>query len=255
MINFWTLLIFVSAAYLLFLFLKLYLRIKKTEYEFTSIINHTFRTPLTRINWISKELEDIDLSREERLSHLQNLNNAANRLLEIIDIIVGARDVNKSNNYLTKNVSFRDIVEKSIKKYREDINKKSILFKISSFNEIPFLVLDTAKISFVIDTLIENAIIYTPKNGTVLIDCVYTPHKNILFYIGDTGIGFNMYEGIKIFSKFYRSDSARLSYPDGTGLRLYLSKQIVKRHNGKIYAKSKGKGKGSVFFVKLPVNI
>lgn len=255
MIDFWQLLIWVSAFYLLFLFFKMYLRIKKTEYEFTSIINHTFRTPLTRINWISKELEEIDLSREDRLSHLQNLNNATNKLLEIIDIIVGARDIKKNNNYILKNVSFRDIVEKSIEKYREDINKKSIVFRISSFSEIPVLVLDTAKISFVIDTLIENAIIYTPKDGTVLIDCIYRPHKNILFYIGDTGIGFNMYERMRIFSKFYRSDKARLAYPDGTGLRLYLSKQIVKRHNGKIYAKSKGKGKGSVFFVELPVNI
>ena len=182
MINIWQLIFYLAIIYLLFSFIKFYLKNRNTEDEFTSIVNHTFRTPLTRINWISKELENIDLPREERLIHIQNLNNATNKLLEIVDLIVGVKDIKNVSQYSAKEASFRDIVEKSIEKYKEEITKKNIVFKLSSFNSIPLLILDISKISFVIDTLIENAIVYTPSGGGIIIDCIFKqPRKELLF--------------------------------------------------------------------------
>lgn len=116
MINFWQLVFYFAIVYLLFLFLRFYFKNRKTEYEFTSIINHTFRTPLTRINWISKELERVDLSREERLFNIQNLNNATNRLLEIVDLIVGVKDIKKVKGYSLKKASFS--------RYRGEVYRK-----------------------------------------------------------------------------------------------------------------------------------
>ena len=81
--------------YLLYSYIKLQIRANKAEYEFTSIVNHTFRTPLTRINWISKELEQREMSQDEKLLYIQNLNNATEKLLEIIDLIAGTKDVKK----------------------------------------------------------------------------------------------------------------------------------------------------------------
>lgn len=239
--------------FILYFFVRFYLRNRNTEYEFTSIINHTFRTPLTRINWISKELEDINISREERLQYIQNLNNATNNLLEIVDLIVGIKDIKNKNGFFMEETSFRDIVEKSIARYREDITKKNIEFKISSFQTIPLLTLDLKKITFAIDSLMENAIMYTPENGKILIDCILKSKNKLLFYIADTGIGLSFYDKLKIFSRFYRSKKAVLAYTDGMGLRLYLSKKIIESHRGEIYAKSKGEGEGSVFFVELPI--
>jgi signal transduction histidine kinase len=214
-------------------------------------VNHTFRTPLTRINWVSKELEK-DLSQAERLIHLQNLNNATGRLLEIVDILVGIRDIKNTAGYVFAATSFRDIVEKSIVKYREKIKKKNLIFKISTFHEIPLLTLDLKKIAFVVDTLMENAILYTPPGGKILVDCLPKGKRGLLFYVTDTGMGLTSYEKMRLFAKFFRSKRAVLAHPDGMGLCLYLAKQIIVRHRGKIYAKSKGKNKGSVFFFELP---
>lgn len=255
MIEIWPVLSLIAILYVLYLFLRFYFKNRKTEYEFTSIINHTFRTPLTKINWISKELENIDLTREERLSNIQNLNNATNKLLEIIDLIAGIKDIKNNQGYVMSKASFRDIVEKSIERYKDDITKKNIVFKISTFETIPLFVLDLSKISFAVDTLIENAIAYTPVGGSILIDCILKKKNTLLFYVADTGMGLNFYDKIKIFSRFFRSKKARLFHPDGMGLRLYLSKQIIKRHGGKIYAKSKGKNEGAVFFIELPIRI
>ena len=245
--------IVVVFAFLVYKYIRLFISSKKIEYEFTSIVNHTFRTPLTRINWISKELENRNLSQDEKLLYLQNLTNATDKLLEIVDLIAGIKDIKNTTGYTFIATSLRDIVEKSITKYREEINKKKLNFKVSAFKDIPLLTLDLNKITFVIDAMIENAIFYTPKEGGILIDCVVQGNK-LLFYITDTGMGLSGYDKMRIFAKFYRSKRAVLAYPDGTGLRLYLSKQIVARHSGRMYAKSGGKDTGSAFFMELPVS-
>ena len=240
--------------YLLYSYIKLQIRANKAEYEFTSIVNHTFRTPLTRINWISKELEQREMSQDEKLLYIQNLNNATEKLLEIIDLIAGTKDVKNATGYVFVATSLRDIVEKSIIKYREEINKKNITFQVSAFKDIPMLTLDLKKIGFVFDALLENAVFYTPKEGKILMDCIVQKNGKLLFYITDTGMGLTFYEKRRIFSRFFRSKRAVLAYPDGTGLRLYLSKQIIKLHNGRIYAKSEGENKGSAFFIELPLS-
>ena len=97
----------------------------------------------------------------------------------------------------------------------------------------------------------ENAIFYTPKDGKILIDSIVRSNK-IIFYITDTGLGLNFTDKMRLFSRFYRSKEAKLMNTDGLGLGLYLSKVIIARHRGKIYAKSKGRNKGSAFFIELP---
>lgn len=222
------------------------------EDEMISIVNHTFRTPLTSIVWYAKELEK-DLPLNEKLSHLQNLSNSANKVLGVVDILTGIKNVKNNSSYYFEATSIREIVENSIKKNRDKINKKNLAFQVSIFKDIPLLTLDLKKISFVIDSLVENAIDYTKKEGKILIDCIYNSEK-ITLYISDTGIGLTMKDKFNIFKKYYRSKQARLINTDGMGLRLYLSKQIVKRHNGKIYAKSNGQDEGTTFFLELPFN-
>lgn len=251
MINIWQIIVFIVVV---LVFVVFYLKNRKTEHEFISIVNHTFRTPLTRINWISKELERSDISQNEKLLYIQNIKNATDKLLEIVDLIVGIKDIKNNNGYFLTATSIRSVVEESMEKYREGIRNKNILFEVSSFSDIPLLTLDLKKIKFSIDTLIENAIMYTPKDGKISIDCTLKSNSKLLFYVSDTGMGLNLIDKVNIFSRFYRSRNAELIYPDGMGLRLYISKKIINRHNGKIYAKSKGINKGSIFFIELPLN-
>lgn len=231
--------------------MALYLNINKLEREFISITNHTFRTPLTGILWATKELEK-EMTQKEKLVYLQNINNSTARVMEVVDILVGIKSISDRSSYNFEATSIREIIEASINKYREEINKRGLAFQVSTFKGIPLLTMDLKKISFVIDTLLENAIYYTPNNGKILIDCI--PYQDRLtIFISDTGIGLSLLDRIQIFSKFYRSRRALLMNPNSMGLRLYLSKQIIERHHGKIYAKSRGKDKGTTFFVELPI--
>jgi signal transduction histidine kinase len=242
--------ILISILFICYKYIISIMREDELEEEIVSIVNHTFRTPLTSMVWYIKELEK-NIPQNEKLIYLQNLNNRANKLLSIIDVLVGIKDVENTSGYYFEAISIREIVEKSIKKYREKINKKNITFQVSTFKDIPLLTMDLKKISFVIDTIIENAITYTKQDGKILIDCI-SGSKKLTLYISDTGIGLGLMDKIMLFSKFYRNHKAKLMNTDGMGLRLYLSKQIIKRHGGKIYAKSNGSNEGTTFFIELP---
>ena len=223
----------------------------KTEEEFTGVVNHTFRTPLTSVMWMTKELEE-DLSKEERNNILQKISNSTKKVLDIVDLFVGIKELNNRASYDFKATSVRDIIEKSITKYREDIKKKNINFQISTFKDIPLITLDLNKISFVVDAVLENALLYTKEKGNIEIDATFNK-KILTIIIKDDGIGFDNFEKIKIFNKFYRSKEAILMNPNGMGLKLYLSKAIIKRHKGEIYLESNGKDKGITAYIKLPL--
>lgn len=241
---------FAIIVYIGYRYIKLYVSAHRLEREFTSVVNHTFRTPLTSINWYTGEMGR-DISDTERLLYIQNINNATNKLLGIVDMFAGIKDINNVSGYFFEATSLREIVEKSINKYRGDITKKNITFQVPTFKDVPLLTIDLKKITFVIDALLENAIMYTPKDGKILIECISKSNK-LTLYIADTGMGLGMMDRMKVFSKFYRSKRAVLANPDGMGLRLYLSRKIVERHKGKLYAKSKGEDKGTTFFLELP---
>lgn len=243
-------LFFISTLYICIEYILIKIKDDQVEKEIISIVNHSFRTPLTGINWHVKELEK-NIPQNEKLMFLQNINNSVNKLLNVVDALVGIKNINDISGYYFEAISIREIVEKSIIKYRDIITKKNLDFQISSFKDMPLLSVDLKKITYVIDTLIENSITYTKKNGKILIDSISDSEKLIL-YISDTGIGLSWLDKMKLFSKFFRSSQAQLMYPDGMGLRLYLSKQIIKRHGGKIYAKSNGTNEGSTFFIELP---
>lgn len=239
-----------SIIFIGYKFVVLFLNVNKLEREFTSIVNHSFRTPITGSMWFLKELEK-EMPEKDRLLYIQNIKNTMDKILSIVDIFAGIKNINNTAGYTFEATSLREIVEKSIAMQREEINRKKLIFKVSTFKDIPLLTIDLKKISFVIDTVLENAVFYTPKEGKILVDCLAEKEK-LTFYISDTGIGLSLIDKLRIFSRFYRGTNAKLIYPNGMGLRLYLSKIIIKRHFGKIYAKSKGKNTGTTIFIELP---
>ena len=105
---------------------------------------------------------------------------------------------------------------------------------------------------FVVDMLIDNAIKYTPKGGTISSTYEMTD-KNITLKITDTGIGFGFLDGKRIFKHFFRAKSAQLMDTEGLGLGLYTAKKIVTNHHGKLWAESPGVNQGSTFSIQLPI--
>jgi signal transduction histidine kinase len=111
---------------------------------------------------------------------------------------------------------------------------------------------DRERFRFVLHTLIENAIRYTPAKGTIRIT-IDNSDGLAHIIVADTGIGISEKEIRYVFTRFYRTDRAKVADTEGAGIGLYLSKVIVDRHGGKMSALSEGENKGSTFTVVVPL--
>lgn len=246
----------VLGVLLYFVLIQLYTTSNKsledTENEFIKIVNHTFRTPLTSINWLLKELKE-DLEKEEKNNLIQRAENSTKKLIDITDLFAGIKQLDNQSSYEFKATSLRDIVENILTKYREDIIVKKITFNIPTFAKIPLITLDLNKISFAIESIIENNIIYNKEGGEININTEFKK-SYIKIDFHDTGIGFSKKEKNKIFERFYRTTKAISVNPNGMGLKLYLSSKIIKMHNGKIEINSGGPDQGSTTTIILPLN-
>ncbi len=242
--------IFFILAFIYFLLREL--KHNKTEASFLSIVNHTFRTPLTRIKWQSDALKP-DLSYEAQAEIARTISTTVNHVLEIIDTLSGIKDVHNSASYDLKAVSIREFIETGIGKYRTNITDKKLTFNLPTFNTMPLLTVDTKKISFVIEALLSNAIFYSKGGGIIDIRCIVKKRK-LTLSIEDRGIGLSWKDKNNLYERFYRGNRALKMNTDGMGLSLYLSKEIIHRHHGAISVYSKGKDQGSTFSITLPIH-
>ncbi|HBM45922.1 MAG: hypothetical protein UT05_C0001G0102 [Parcubacteria group bacterium GW2011_GWF2_38_76] len=225
----------------------------RTKDQFVEIATHKFRTPISVIEWSADSLETaIDIM--QRREEVKKIRNSLEKLREIIDVLVGSTEVEDSIFYHFETTNLRQIIENSLK---ESIKKKAeekglkILMDLPS--KMPFVYADTKRIEFVFKTILNNAITYTPKGGEIKISNEEGEDAFTL-KIEDTGIGIGHKEIPLVFSNFYRSKEAKLSDTEGMGLSLYVSKKIIEKHGGNIWAESDGKNRGTTFFVRFKTN-
>jgi len=219
--------------------------------EFVSVITHKFRTPLTGVKWAIEMLHN-NISEQQKQDILAHMENSNQRLMEIVDLLVGFAKFNKYLEYAYEATSMREIVDISLQKYGDQIRAKNVNFQIKAEPSLPLVVTDKRKIQFVIDMLIDNAIKYTPSGGVITIT-FSRDKKYILLSVSDTGIGVKWADRRYVFKKFYRGDDARVVDTEGMGLGLYVAKSIVVRHRGRIWFDSKGAGKGTTFYLALRI--
>lgn len=220
--------------------------------EFMTIVAHKFRTPLTAIRW-STEILKSDVTYEEKQILLKRLVQASARLSEIVDLLVDFLKYDKGLEYAYKATSLRDMVFESLKRFAEITQEKNIKLSIDPMTSLPLIVIDEPKIQFVIDTVIDNALKYTPKNGTISIGAKLTK-SDVVITITDSGIGISTHDMRRIFSRFFRSEHAKKMDTEGLGLGLHTARKIIKDHGGNLKLKSAGENKGTSVVIEIPKN-
>jgi two-component system, OmpR family, sensor histidine kinase VicK len=127
----------------------------------------------------------------------------------------------------------------------------NIEFRQPSKN-IPAVQLDVDKFRIAAANIIENAILYTPKNGHVTVVVSRDQKKSILFYVQDSGIGISQKEIPLIFTRFFRGRQASSLNMNGSGLGLFIAKNIIEKHGGKIWVESEI-DKGTTVYFTIPI--
>jgi two-component system, OmpR family, sensor histidine kinase BaeS len=219
--------------------------------EFLTAVSHELRTPLTYIKGYSDILnKGIVKNHEEQTEYLSIINKEATRVAFLVDDLFEMSKLQVGEFQLNKDMAnVNSIIERVAMTLRPVAEKKGIKLDIKLSLQIPEIDIDNKRIEQVIYNIIENAIKYTDY-GEVTVHS-YLQNEYVMIEINDSGIGIPKQEIPKIWDRFYRIDKSRARKTGGSGLGLYIAKQIVNSHNGEIMAKSI-ENHGSTFIIYLP---
>lgn len=226
----------------------------KSKSEFIEVAAHQLRTPLTSINWIFESLAKEQLPDSQRemvdmgVLAAGNILKTVNDLLDVSQIEEGKYGYNFQAMDIN---AFAETVLSEMMPYAKEMGIKLYLKK----SESPIGVqIDPQKLGIVLSNLVSNAIKYNIENGEVTVEVKQLEGKPYAeISVKDTGIGIPAEEMQRLFTKFFRADNAQKTVADGTGLGLYITKNIVRRHGGDIWAESQ-LNRGSVFHVTIPTD-
>lgn len=231
------------------------MKLDKARTEFMSMASHQLRTPLTAIKgYISLAMEgqygEMPKALREKLKNVylsnERLINLVGDLLTVSRIEMGKLTAEKEPAQIA------DLIKSCIEEMKFTAKKKGLkLLFAKPKTRLPKINIDTLKIRQVILNLIDNAIKYTPK-GEIKIEAK-KKGPVIQIAVKDTGEGLTKEEKETIFEGFTRGRAGTAFFIEGAGLGLYVAKKYLDLHQGKIWAESEGRGKGSVFYVELPI--
>lgn len=230
-------------------------KINENKSDVISITAHQLRTSLSALKWIFKMFIDEDVGRltTEQSGFIQKAYNSNERMLALVnDLLTLSHAEDASISYNFKKIDFLYLVEQTLFEFSGETNKKGIeLIFLKPETPLPPLNCDEEMIRVVIQNLIENAIKYSNTGGKVFVS-IKQKDNDIQISIHDTGIGINEADKESIFKKFFRAPNAQEKDIVGSGLGLFTTRNIVEKHNGKIWFEN-AEGGGTTFFVSLPI--
>ncbi len=221
------------------------------KYEFINIITHKFRTPMTYIKFSVDELRS-NPSDEMKKAAVDRIEIANNRLIELTNVLVETSQRGSSDYTYTKTRSdLNQLIEEALYTHRGGIAAKFITVKRELATDLPLVTIDTERTKSVLQILIENAVMYSHKGGTVTIQ-TKSEGGQVVCAVHDEGMGIAPDEMRLIFNKFYRSTRSAAADTEGIGMGLFIAKNIVEQQGGKLWMASRGKDLGSTFFLSFP---
>jgi len=224
--------------------------------NFVANASHELRTPISVIMLSTETLKrEMDSNNEFLQQTVDDINGEAINMKGLVEnLLFLARNDASSLNIEKEHLDLSELIQKNILSYQKISKEKDIVIKSCVENDLK-MVGDVKLLSSMISVLIDNAIKYTPKNGTVTISGKLNKskkHSEVILTVEDTGIGIKKEEVPYIFDRFYRVENSRSKETGGYGLGLSIVKEIIDYHQGFVEVTSVV-NQGSSFKVVLPV--
>lgn len=230
-------------------------KINTVKSELISIASHQLRTSLSALKWILEMFISGDLGKlsNEQGSYLQKAYNSNERMITLVnDLLMFNKVEDSAITYTMKKVDLLNLVEQALFEFSGESSKKQVeVVLLKPENGLPLVTCDEGMIRVVLQNLIENAIKYSNK-GTKVFITVKAEASTVQVSVHDSGIGISEADKDNIFKKFFRAPNAVEKDAVGSGLGLFTTKNIIDRHNGKIWFENMPEG-GTTFFVVLPI--
>lgn len=224
----------------------------RVKSDFISTAAHQFRTPLTGIRWALEALQKEQLTESQKAL----VDSAVGKSKDLVGIVGTLLDVSAIESGKYKYAFQPTDMDALLKELATDFGPLAAKTQVSLFysHESPGSVMaraDRERIKWVLNNLIENAITYTPANGTVRIS-MEESEQRIYVRVKDTGIGILATDRANIFERFYRAQNAIAKQNQGNGLGLYIARTIATDHGGELNFAPNEEGPGTTFTLSLP---
>ncbi len=222
----------------------------KMKSDFIDLVTHQLRSPLTNLKWGFQDLQEEEKGKNEEL--LNTLQSNVDKMSEMVDnLLIVSKMEQEGFDFEKDSFSIKDVVEELLNEYgtaeKEGVN---LIYKPG---DVPEVISDPSQLKIVMDNFISNAIKYTKEGGEVKIR-LKRKDNFVVFEVEDEGIGIPEADRKKVFSKFERAGNVKKVEKSGSGLGLFLSKEIIENLGGEIGFESV-EDEGSTFWFKIPVAI
>ncbi|MBY0110459.1 hypothetical protein K2Y00_00410 [Patescibacteria group bacterium] len=220
--------------------------------EFLSIASHQLRAPITAVRGYAANLSDgtYGVVPDYFKEPIETIMEATRMMATSIEDYLNISRIEQGRmKYEKSEFDLAHLVETVVQELGPIASKKDLALSATPSEDV-MVRADIGKIKQVIVNIVDNAIKYTEKGGIKVAVEKDTEHVRIV--VSDTGVGIPADEIAILFDKFTRARGANKVNTTGTGLGLYVAKQLVAGHNGKVWAESDGAGKGSRFIIELP---
>jgi len=229
-------------------------KLDQAKSEFISIASHQLRTPLTVIKgYVSMILDGNFGALTNKLKEpLDKVFLSNQRLINLVEDLLNVSRIESGRlQVILENRQLEDLVASVYEELKAHAAKKGLKFSYNKpETKLPMVRMDEEKMRQVIINLVDNSIKYTPK-GSVTVS-LKLQANNVLFCVSDSGLGVKPEDMPNLFKKFSRGTGMSLVHTDGTGLGLYVVRQIVELHGGHAWVESDGEYKGSKFYFDMP---
>lgn len=239
---------------LIFRHLNIQIKLNTLYDNFIANVTHELKSPLSSIQLYLETLNSRDVPEEKKKEFYVLMMRDAERLKNLVNSILEIASMDKKKFYKDFEVYKADeTIKKIILESAEQFQLKQSAIRFSGDAGCDIL-LDRNSIKTVFDNLVDNSIKYSIAPLEIMIKFKRNTKKAEIEF-SDNGIGIPNEEIKKIFQKFHRIYDKDIPNVKGTGLGLYVVREIIKNHKGKVFAFSEGKGKGSRFKIELPIYI
>jgi len=229
-------------------------KLNKMKSEFISVASHQLRTPISAIKWeteliLTKFKKGLS---QKQLKNIETIDSLSSRMIRLVSDLLDVARIDQKRLVL-KNELFdvTEVVNAVITELSPLARAKSINIKLNYGKKLPMITGDAEKIKMVIENLLSNSIKYISQRGKIEVKIIKKGGR-IILSVKDNGVGIPRSQQNRIFERFFRSDNAVKYQTDGTGLGLYIAKNIIEQSGGRIWFQSV-EGLGSIFSFSLPI--
>ncbi len=227
--------------------------LERVRTDFVANASHELKTPITAIRGLTETLlGDDEIEKETVTSFIERVHAQSLRLSQLVgDLMTISRlESSQAGEEFTR-INFADLARQAVRAGQVTAEEKGQDLDVELPDTEVMVWGDRQNLSQLLDNLIDNAIKYTPNDGSITVK-VSKDDENAILQVTDTGIGISPQFQQRVFERFYRVDKARSQSLGGTGLGLSIVKNIAEKHGGSIDVKSQ-LGSGSSFTIKLPL--